>query len=127
VVLAKQAYITYIRPLLEYVSNVWSPHLLMHINNIERVQRHFTKRITELHDFSYRERLSILNLEKLEYRRLSCDLTLYYKIFNNLNPRTPSKYFNVSMPPYSLHSVYHDFNIRKPMCRTNSFENDFFN
>jgi len=29
------------------------------------------------------------------------------------------------MPPYSLHSVYHDFNIRKPMCQTNSFENDF--
>jgi len=52
----RQAYITYIRPLLEYESNVWSPH--WHINSIERVQRHFTKRITELRDFSYRERLS---------------------------------------------------------------------
>jgi len=104
-----------------------SPHLLMHINSIERVQRHFTKRITELRDFSYRERLSILNLDTLEYRRLSSDLTLYYKIFNNLTPWSPSKYFNVSMPPHSLHAVYHDFNIRKPMCQTNSFENDFFN
>jgi len=92
----------------------------MHINSIERVQRHFTKRITELHDISYHERLSILNLDTLEYRCLSRDLTLYYKIFNNLTPWTPSEYFNVSMPPYSLHSVYHDFNIRKPMCRTNS-------
>jgi len=98
----------------------------MHINSIERVQRHFTKRITELRDFSYRERLSILNLETLEYRRLSCDLTLYYKIINNLTPWSPSEYFNVIMPPYSSHSVYHDFNIRKPLCRTNSFENDFF-
>jgi len=51
---------------------------------------------------------------------------VYYKI-NNLTPWFPSEYFHVSMPPYSLHSVYHDFNIRKPMCRTNSFENDFFN
>jgi len=39
-----------------------------------------------LRDFSYRERLSILNLDTLEYRRLSCDLTLCYKIFNNLTP-----------------------------------------
>jgi len=65
-----QAYITYIRPLLEYVSNVWSSHLLMHINSMERVQHHFTKRITELRDFSYRERLSFLNLDTFEYRRL---------------------------------------------------------
>ena len=123
----RQAYITYIRPILEYASNVWSPHLLMHINSIERVQRHFTKRITELRNFSYRERLSILNLDTLEYCRLSCDLTLYYKIFNNSTPWSPSEYFNVSQPPYSLHSLHHDLNIRKPMCRSNSFENNFFN
>jgi len=122
----RQAYITYTRPLLEYASNLWSLHLLMHINSIERVQLNFTKRITELHDFSYSERLSILNLDTLEYHRLSSDLTLYYKIFNNLTPWSPSEYLNVSMPPYSLHYVYHDFNIGKPMCQTNSFENDFF-
>ena len=98
----RQAYFTDIRPILEYALNVWSPHLLMHINSIERVQRHFTKRITELRNFSYRERLSILNLDTLEYRRLSCDLTLYYKIFNNLTPWSPSEYFNVSQPPYSF-------------------------
>jgi len=74
--LFRQAYITYIRPLLEYASNILSPHLLMHINSIERVQYHFTKRITELRDFSYRERLSIFHLDALEYRHLSCDLTL---------------------------------------------------
>jgi len=57
----RQAYFTSIRPLLEYASNVWSPHLLMPINSIiERVQRHFTKRTTELRDFSYRGRLSIV-------------------------------------------------------------------
>jgi len=61
----RQAYITYIRSLLEYASNVWSPHLLMHINSIERVQRHSTKKITELRDFSYRERLSILNSDTI--------------------------------------------------------------
>jgi len=77
----RRAYITYIRPLLEYASNVWSPHLTMHINSLERVQRHFTKRITELHDLCYQERLTVLNLETLEYRRLSIGLTMYYKVF----------------------------------------------
>ena len=75
----------------------------------------------------YRERLSLLNLNTLEYRRLSSDLTLYYKVFNNLTPWSPSEYFNVSVPPYSLHFISHVFNIRKPLCRTNNFENDLFN
>jgi len=63
----RQAYITFIRPLLEYASKVWSPHLIMHINSLERVQRHFTMRITELHDLYYQECLSVLNLVTLEY------------------------------------------------------------
>ena len=65
-----------------------------------------------MRNFSYRERLSILNLDTLEYRRLSCHLTLYYKIFSNLTPWSPSEYFYVSQPPYSLHSLHHDLNIR---------------
>jgi len=58
----------------------------MHMNSLERVQRHFTKRTTELHDLSYQERLTVLNLETLEYRRLSSDLTMYYQVFHNLTP-----------------------------------------
>ena len=41
----RMAYTVYIRPILEYVSNVWSPHFIKYINSIENVQRHFTKRI----------------------------------------------------------------------------------
>jgi len=82
----RRAYITYIRPLLEYASNVWSPHLIMHINLLERVQRHFTNRITELHDLSYQERFTVLNLEALEFRCLSSDLIMYYKVFHNPTP-----------------------------------------
>jgi len=59
-------------------------HLIMHINSLERVQRHFTKRITELHDLSYQERLTVLNLETLEYQRLSSDLTIKFFIISLL-------------------------------------------
>ena len=71
--------------------------------------------------------LSLLNLDTLEYRRLSSDQTLYYKVFSNLTPWSPTEYFIVSVPPFSLHSVSQEFHIRKPMCRNNNFENDFFN
>jgi hypothetical protein len=80
----KRAYITYVRPILEYASSVWNPYLLKHITCIERVQRRFTKRIPALHDMSYSERLAALDLESLEIRRLRADLILYYKILNNL-------------------------------------------
>jgi len=69
----------------------------------------------------------VLNLEILECRSLSSDLTMYYKVFHNLTPWDSSNYFNVVFPPHNLHSVHHDFNIRKPLCRTNIFANDFFN
>jgi len=35
----------------------------MHMNLIERVQRHFTEWIIELQDLSYQERPSVFNLE----------------------------------------------------------------
>jgi hypothetical protein len=73
----RQAYITYVRPVLEYASSVWSPHLLKHINAIERVQQ-FTKRIRSLSQLSYPERLAAIDLhvEPLELRRLKTDLVL---------------------------------------------------
>jgi len=63
----RQADITYIKPRLEYASNVWSPRLIMSINSFKRVQQHFTTRITEFANLSYRERLTELNLDTLEY------------------------------------------------------------
>ena len=59
---------------------------IKHIDGIEEVQRHFTRRIPNLRDLSYGERLATINLETLELRRLKCDLTMYYKILNSLTP-----------------------------------------
>jgi len=55
------------------------------MNSFEIVQRHFTKRITELRDLSYQERLTVLNLHSLPYNIAVCHvITLNYKVFNNL-------------------------------------------
>ena len=65
-ILLRKAFVTYIRPILEYASNIWSPYLLKHVNLIEKVQRNFTKRIPSLSNLAYAERLAVLNLETLE-------------------------------------------------------------
>jgi len=78
------AFKTYVRPLLEYCSCVWSPYLQTSNRQIESVQRRFTKRLPGLHSLSYLNRLKTLNLKSLETRRLYFDLILVYKIIFNL-------------------------------------------
>ena len=75
---------TYVRPILESNSSVWSPHTLMDIDRIENVQRTFTKYLPGLYNMSYASRMNILNLESLEYRRIKFDLVFLFKIVNNL-------------------------------------------
>ena len=93
ITLLRMAYITFIRPLVEYASNVWCPYKLKHVRAIEKIQRHFTRRIPMFRDYSYEERLARLNLETLELRRLRFDLVLYYKMFNDLGSFDVNCYF----------------------------------
>ena len=82
--LLTMAYKIYIRPLLEYCSEIWSPFLLKNIDAIESVQRYFTRRINRIKTLTYKERLFILNIESLEVRQIKRDLVMCYKIVNNL-------------------------------------------
>jgi Reverse transcriptase (RNA-dependent DNA polymerase) len=99
--IVRKTFVTYIRPILEYNSNVWNPTHKYLIDQIENVQRKFTKRISSISNLSYLERLSILELETLELRRLRFDLVQYYKIFNNLTSLCPADFFNVHQPTLS--------------------------
>ena len=78
------AFCVFVRPVLEYASPVWSPHLIKDIDNIESVQRSFTKYLPGFYNKSYSERLSLLNADTLEVRRLKSDLTLCFRLLNNL-------------------------------------------
>jgi len=82
--LLTKAFSTYIRPLLEYNSYLWSPVDFGNITKIENIQRRFTKRINCMSNLSYEQRLNALGLQSLEYRRLFCDLVTMYKIVHNL-------------------------------------------
>lgn len=75
-----QAFKTYVRPLLEYNSQVWSPTTITDAFKIEQVQKQFTKRITGCFDLTYHQRLHKFGLESLELRRLRADLAFTYKL-----------------------------------------------
>ena len=78
----------YVRSILEFNSCVWSPCDIGLINQLEKVQKRFTKRIPALTNLSYSDRLKRLNQATLETRRLQADLIQTYKIISghdNLN------------------------------------------
>ena len=83
-VLLTRAYCTYVRPLLEFSSVIWSPHTKKDINRIESVQRKFTRAVCNLRGCTYEERLLNLGLDSLLCRRIKADLILCYKMLHGL-------------------------------------------
>jgi hypothetical protein len=78
-----RAYKSYILPVLEYNSSVWSPFLIKDIDCVESVQRYFTRRVFKrcgFPDSPFIERLARLQLPLLELRRIHKDLIMCYKI-----------------------------------------------
>jgi len=74
----------YVRPILEYNGVIWSPSLVRDIQQLEKVQRRFTKRLLGMKSLSYSERLQRLSLPILELRRLYLDLVFCYKVIFGL-------------------------------------------
>jgi len=85
-------YKSYILPILNYCTSVWSPSSIQDIERLESVQRSFTKKIPGLFDMPYAMRLKHLGLPSLELRRLRNDLVLCYKILHNLVIGPPANF-----------------------------------
>ena len=71
-----------------------------------------------------RERLAVMDLEPLELRRIKTDLTMYFKIYNNLSA-LPFDYLPCDNSVRTYHSQRKCEYIIQPFCRTQLFENDF--
>ena len=96
-----RAFKTYVRPLLEYASIVWSPYHINWILEIESVQRNLTKRLPGLKDVAYSERLNNSQLQSLEHRRLINDLIFCYNIVHGLSAIHFSNFFSFTSNPSS--------------------------
>ena len=75
-----------VRPHLEYCCSTWSPYTDKDKKKIEMVQRRAARYVTNRHHntSSVTEMLDELGWETLECRRQKLQLTLFYKIVNNL-------------------------------------------
>jgi len=116
-----RAFITYVRPLLEYNSVTWSPHLKYDIERIEKVQRRFTKRLHGFSGLSYNDRLKQLNMYSLEHRRLYFDLLWCYKLLFGLVRVNRDDFFTLR----SCSTRGHPYKIFKYFCNS-SVRSNFF-
>ena len=113
-----------VRPHLEYGAAIWNPFLKKDINSIESVQRRATKSVPECKHLNYEDRLKLIQLPTLEYRRHRGDIIQYYKInkqFNKVNWFTKP---NISSHGYSTrHHNTITREINKSNVRFNFFTN----
>ena len=98
-----KAYTSFVRPIMEYGTQVWNPHYKHDIISMESVQRFFTKKICMRCNIpfqSYNDRLNKLNLKSLEYRRVAFDLVMIFKIINCMVALNFDDFFEFYDSPY---------------------------
>jgi len=82
--LTKAAFVTLYKNLvrchLENANSVWNPHRQGLIKDLEKVQMRATKLVLTVKHLTYKERLVLLKLPTLKYRRLRGDMTEVLKI-----------------------------------------------
>lgn len=103
-----------VRSKLEYANVIWSPRWKYQSIEIEKVQRRATKLIPATKNLLYEERLKILNLPTLKYRRLRGDLIQTYKIMRGIDNLNPENFFQLkeSCTRNNTDKIY------KPYCKT---------
>ena len=122
-----KAYKTYVRPLLEQNSVVWNVGNRGEIRCLEKVQRMFTRRVLQNMNKTYKnysDRLEILEIERLDLRRLYFDIKTVYKIINNLVDISTEQFF---LPIDTIYNFrYHTLAIKKQsIAKTNIMQNSF--
>ena len=94
-----------VRPILEYCSEIWSPHLIKDIYEIEKIQRSFTYRIKGVKELNYWERLKELKIMSLQRRRERNIIICLWKIKNGLSPNSINMEFKYNTRKVAIKAV----------------------
>ena len=120
----EQAYVTYVRPILEYTSSVWDPYYQDQIHKIEMVQRRAARFV--MNDFhprhSVTQMLHSLQWQPLHERRAHLKVIMVYKIIHGYIAIPPE-------PPYlfpTTRTTRRQSQYQQQRCRTTCFMNSFF-
>ena len=117
------AYLSLVRPTLEYSSAVRDPYQAVYITNIEKIQRRAARWV--LNDYSryssVTSMLQQLQWPTLEERHKKARLSLLYKANNNLIAL--QVYYQTRPTQTRLH---HQPSFIHPFTRTSSYMNSFF-
>ena len=118
------AYMSLVRPTVEYSSTVWDPYTQQNIDKIEMVQRRAARYTLNRYQStdSVTNMLQELNWDTLESRRKKSRLTMLYKFHNNLLDSDCHKYLAPVDRP-SRH--WHKFAYRVPSSATNYHQMSF--
>ena len=118
----RKLYSAFVRPHLEYAQCVWSPKSRKCIDIIENVQKRATKLVDGLGNIDYMERLKILDLPTLVYRRARGDMIEMFKHFDVYQRGLLSPSFNPKIRPsrqhdYQLHESRPKDGVRGVHCK----------
>ena len=75
----RMLYCALVRPHLEYANVIWHPRYRKHVYSLEKVQRKATRLLPGMEKRTYEERMRILRLPSLVYRRFRGDAIEVYK------------------------------------------------
>ena len=115
-------YISHIRPILEFGSCLWNLGYIEDTRLLEGVQRRWTKRIEGLEEFSYSQRLEILDLYSVKGRLLRADIIKCWKIFHGKCGVDPEELFVLAEGGTTRGHRYKVAHVHSTMeCRRRSF------
>ena len=119
------AYFSLVRPAAEYCSTVWNPHTKDLTQSVEMVQRRAARYVTNrFHNTSsVTDMIQHLQWESLESRRIKSQLTMMYKITNNLVDIPADQY--LTLAPTRIRAN-HQKKLRTIQTTTTTYKNSFF-
>jgi len=118
-----KSYLSYVRPIIEYSSTVWDPHIKEDIHKLEMVQRRAARFVYNNYNCtdSVTSMLQSLHWPTLEVRRQFLKLILMFKILKD-QIHIPTHNFQ----PVTIHTRGYQYHYMHLQCNCEAYRSSFF-